>query len=75
MRQMKGDVNIGYRAYTEVLRIFPRMKDAMSALGCRENNIYKWGEGICPSAKFLARLHNVGADVIYILVGTRSKPI
>lgn len=75
MRQLKGDINIGYRAYTEALRIFPRMKDAMSALGCRENNIYKWGEGICPSAKFLARLHKAGADVIWILTGERSRPI
>lgn len=69
----KGDITIGYRAYEEVLRLFPRMKDAAAALGCLENNIYQWGNGICPSAKFLARLIDVGADVYYILKGRRSR--
>ena len=73
MAMLKGDITIGYRAYEEVLRLFPRMKDAMVALGCRENNIYKWGEGGCPSAKFLARLLVVGADIPYILTGRRTE--
>lgn len=72
MAILKGDITIGYRAYEEVLRLFPRMKDAMAALGCRENNIYQWGRGIAPSAKSLARLLEVGADVPYILIGRRS---
>lgn len=72
MRQWKGNTDIGHRAYVEVLRIFPKMKDATLALGCRDNNIYKWGEGVCPSAKYLARLCNAGADVIWILTGRRG---
>ena len=75
MRQWKGDVEIGYRAYSEVLRIFPRHKDAQRTLGIRHENLTAWTRGVCPSAKYLARLHKAGADVIYILVGTRSKPI
>lgn len=74
MRGWKGDVEIGYRAYSEVLRIFPRQKDAQMALGIRHENLIAWSRGVCPSAKYLARLHKSGADVIYILVGTRSKP-
>ena len=73
MAMLKGDITIGHRAYEEVLRLFPRMKDAAAALGCKDNNIYKWGEGICPSAKFLARMIEVGADVYYILTGRRSR--
>ncbi len=75
MRQWKGDIEIGYRAYAEVLRIFPRLKEAMFALGSSSEIIYGWSKGVCPSAKYLVRLHKAGADVIYILVGTRSKPI
>lgn len=73
MAMIKGDITIGHRAYEEVLRLFPRMKDAMAAIGCRENNIYKWAEGVCPSAKFLARLLVLGADIPYILTGRRSE--
>lgn len=73
MAILKGDITIGHRAYEEVLRLFPKMKDAAAALQCKDNNIYQWGNGICPSAKFLARLHNVGADVIYILTGRRMN--
>ena len=75
MRQWKGDVDIGYRAYSEVLRIFPRIQDAINTLCIHHESIYAWHRGVCPSAKYLARLHKAGADVIYILVGTRSKPI
>lgn len=75
MRQLKGDINIGYRAHSEVLRLFPKMKDAHKALGMRSDNLNSWGQGICPSAKYLARLHKAGADVIWILTGERSRPI
>ena len=75
MRQWKGDVDIGYRAYSEVLRIFPRQKDALNGLGIRSENLYAWSRGVCPSAKYLARLHKAGADVIWILVGKRSRSL
>ena len=71
-RRWKGEASIGKRAYEEILRIFPKMKDAKIAIGCRDNNIYQWGEGVCPSAKYLARLYYVGADVVYILTGKKG---
>ena len=73
MAMIKGDITIGYRAYEEVLRIFPRMIDATSALGCKDQNIYSWHNGVSPSAKFLARLIMVGADVHYIWLGRRMQ--
>ena len=68
MAMLKGDIEIGHRAYEEVIRLFPRMKDASAAIGC-----YKWHDGVSPSAKFLARLIVLGADVHYILTGRRTK--
>lgn len=73
MAMLKGDIEIGRRAYKEVLRLFPGIKEATIALGCRHRNIYKWNEGVSPSAKFLARMIAVGADVHYILTGRRCR--
>lgn len=73
VRQWKGDTGIGFRAHAEVLRIFPKMVDAYRVLGMRGDNINAWGQGVCPSAKYLARLHKAGADVIYILTGERAR--
>lgn len=67
-----ADINIGYRAASEVKRIFPNEKQAILAVGCGKNTIYEWGCGVAPSAKNLARLHELGADVIWILTGKRE---
>lgn len=75
MKQWKGDVDIGYRAYSEVLRIFPKTKDAINTLCIRHDNLYAWNRGVCPSAKYLARLHKAGADVIWILTGEKGKKV
>ena len=72
MAMRKCDITIGHRAYEEVLRMFPRMKDATAALGCKDWNIYKWHDGVSQSAKFLARLLILGADIPYILTGRRT---
>lgn len=74
MPQTKAQVEIGYRAFEEVLRVFKRKKDATNMLGIKSHQlIYDWMEGVAPSAKYLQRLHYCGADVIYILTGVRSK--
>lgn len=70
----KPPIEIGKRAFEEILRIFEKTKDANKSLGITSNRlIYDWMEGMAPSAKYLQRLHYCGADVIYILTGTRSK--
>ncbi len=71
MKCKKGDIEIGFRAYSEVLRLFPKLKDAVRILGVQHANLYAWNEGVCPSARSLARLHKAGADVIWILTGRK----
>ena len=70
----KCDVNIGYRAVQEVFRLFPgTTKSALAAIGCGKCVINEWGKGVAPSAKYLARLHELGADVIWILTGKKEN--
>lgn len=73
---VKPQIEIGQRAFEEVLRLFDRTEDAKAALGVTGNRIlYDWMSGSSPSAKYLQRLHFVGADVIYILTGRRSQNV
>ena len=70
----RAQAEIGRRAYLEVLRLFDKLKDANASLGMNSNQLlYDWMGGVAPSAKYLQRLHYLGADVIYILTGMRSK--
>ena len=69
----RAQIEIGKRAFEEVSRITPKLKDAKILLGMRSNQLlYDWMEGCAPSAKYLQRLHYCGADVIYILTGVRK---
>lgn len=70
----RAQIEIGKRAFEEVTRIIPKLKDAQKMLGISSNQLlYDWMDGCAPSAKYLQRLYYVGADVIYILTGMRSK--
>lgn len=70
----KADIEIGKRAFEEILRIFPSMVSAKRRLGISSNlQLYSWADGGAPSAKYLQRLHGCGADVIYILTGKRNQ--
>lgn len=68
-----AQIEIGKRAFEEVLRIFPKITIAKNALGLSSRQaLYDWMEGFAPSARNLQRLHFCGADVIYILTGARQ---
>lgn len=69
----KHDPSIGYRAYEEVLRLFPSIKQGALVIGCGKNVVYDWHCGMSPTAVYLARLYELGADVIYILTGKKNK--
>ena len=73
MSQKKGDIDIGWRAYEEVFRIFPNRRTAAKALGCSRKLFYAWRDGVSPSCYYLAMLHFFGGDVMYVLTGRRSK--
>ena len=66
---------MGERAHAEVLRLFAgvSMKDAAMALGANRKIINEWKWGSAPSAFYLARLHALGADVIWILTGHHGQ--
>ena len=70
----KAQIEIGRRAFEELSRIIPKQKDARILLGMKSKQLpYDWLAGCAPSAKYLQRLHELGADVIYILTGTRQE--
>lgn len=70
---VRAQIDIGKRAFEEVLRIFPSLVVARERLGISgQQLLYDWSDGGAPSAKYLQRLHYCGADVIYILTGVRK---
>ena len=71
----KGDIEIGYRAYEEAIRIFGAPYKAYQTKAFSKNTLYAWRDGITPGGLQLAKLHYAGADVIYILTGKRSGSI
>lgn len=73
MAMVRAQIEIGKRAYEEILRIFPKITTARKAIGSSNYRIlYDWMRGVATSAKYLQRLHYCGADVIYILTGVRK---
>ena len=77
MPRRKARIEIGQRAFEEVDKIFNVSKyggmiTATKTIGCHKNAIYEWENGKAPDAIYLQRLHEIGADVIYILTGRRT---
>lgn len=68
------DIEIGHRALEEAQRLFPSVRKATIAVNCGPKTIYAWRDGVAPSAIYLARMHELGADIIYILTGKRTQP-
>jgi hypothetical protein len=77
MPRRKARIEIGQRAFEEADKIFNVSKyggmiTATKTIGCHKNAIYEWENGRSPDAIHLQRLHEIGADVIYILTGRRN---
>lgn len=70
----KASIEIGRRAAEECRRLFPGK--SVYSIGCivgRNRKVVEyWQNGGAPGAMFLARLHYLGADVIYILTGEKQ---
>ena len=74
MPKSRPQIEIGKRAFEEVSRLFDSQKLAKEMLGMSSNQLlYDWMVGVAPSAKYLQRLHYLGADVIYILTGKKAE--
>jgi len=69
----KTDPMIGVRAAQEFQRLFPVKKDGDLALGCGKHTVYEWTDGTAPSAVYLQRLMELGADIDYILTGVKRS--
>lgn len=75
MANRRASIEIGHRAAKEVWRLCGSCKEARERLGCGEHKVREWEQGVAPSAIYLARLCEMGADVIWILTGKRGKEI
>lgn len=74
MPESTPQIEIGKRAFEEVSRLFDSQKVAKEMLGISSKQLlYDWMNGVAPSAKYLQRLHYLGADVIYILTGDKNE--
>lgn len=74
MPKSRPQIEIGKRAFEEVNRLFNNQEKAKVMLGISSKQLlYDWMEGVAPSAKYLQRLHYLGADVIYILTGDKNE--
>lgn len=73
MAKHKGDIEIGRRANEEVYRVFGNYRKAARLIGCDYRLINSWMHGNTPGGHFLARMHYLGCDVLYILTGKRHK--
>lgn len=73
MSRRKAEIDIGIRAAHEVARLSKSTNHACKLIGCSRRLLYNWRDGVAPSAIYLVRLHEIGADVIWILTGKESK--
>ena len=78
MPRRKARLEIGHRAFEELERLYDVKKHGNKLLvskkiGCNKKSIDGWEVGIAPDAIHLQRLHEIGADVIYILTGVRKN--
>ena len=78
MPRRKARLEIGHRAFEELERLYDVKKHGNKLLiskiiGCDKKAISSWEVGAAPDAIHLQRLHEIGADVIYILTGVRKN--
>lgn len=60
------------RLIEEIYRLGYSNTELAQALGCSQTAINQWITGLTiPYAYYLAKLHRIGCDVIYILTGER----
>lgn len=73
MANRKYDCDIGIRFVTECIRIFGTQAEALRRLNAEKTTFYSWRSGSTPSSFWLAKLHYLGGEVMYVLNGKRSE--
>ena len=73
MGQRNMDVDVGKRAYNEIIKLCGDTTKAAKALGSDRRLVTSWYYGCAPSAFYLERLHKLGIDIIYILTGRNNN--
>ena len=74
MSKHKGDIEIGQRAYEEVIRVYGGTSKAARAMMLDRRIFNSWkNDGVTPGGHVLALMHYHGCDVLYILTGKRYK--
>lgn len=68
----KKECRIGERAFEEVGRLFKSKRFAVRVLGISKSLLYDWKYETVPSAFYIAKIHYLGGDAMYILTGKRS---
>ena len=69
----KGDIEIGHRAYEELVDTFGGVRNAVKKTGIAKNTIYAWNDGSAtPSGYALQAMALCGIDVLYILTGRKA---
>lgn len=68
--------NVGYlmaeRVAEEINKLGKTQVEVARKLGCSAGLVRKWANAeSVPSSAYLAQLHNIGADVMYIITGKR----
>lgn len=71
----KNDIEIGKRFMAEVRRLMPDKSDREIGrlLGCSNHMLSEWETGVTPGVFFIARLDELGADVVWIVTGRRES--
>lgn len=72
MAKRKGDIEIGYRMISELVRVFGTQANAIRQMQIDRHTVDYWNTGGTPGGYMLAKLHSWGGDVIYVLTGERQ---
>lgn len=70
----KRDPEMSARLVEEIFRLGYTQTELAKMLGCNYNSVTRWlNNGDVPYGYYMKRLYEVGADVVYILTGERTR--
>lgn len=71
---VRKDPEMTPRLVEEIYRVSESNTDLARELGCSDTTVYQWITGsTIPYAYYLAKLYDLGCDIIYVLTGMRTR--